>query len=92
YEKTAFCAAPAFGLKVDGVGNVQTVYNLLGAAGDLIAGSQGTPTLPMTYDATARAVIIQVTSGGGWYLKRRTNLVIHKGSPYLIAGRMSDLN
>ncbi|MBY4847837.1 hypothetical protein L8N14_007150 [Serratia marcescens] len=92
YSRATFCAAPAFGLKVDGAGNVQTVYNLLGAAGDLIAGSQGTPPLPMTYDATARAVIIQITSSGGWYLKSRTNLVIHKGSTYLIAGRMSDLN
>ncbi|HEJ7150512.1 TPA: hypothetical protein SMI21_001903 [Serratia marcescens] len=92
YSRATFCAAPAFGLKVDGAGNVQTVYNLLGSAGDLIAGSQGTPPLPMTYDATARAVIIQVTSGGGWYLKSRTNLVIQKSSTYLIAGRMSDLN
>ncbi|HEN7343338.1 TPA: hypothetical protein U7N74_005161, partial [Serratia marcescens] len=41
YEKTTICAAPAFGLKVDGSGNVQTIYNLLGDAGDLIAGSQG---------------------------------------------------
>ncbi|MEN4076038.1 hypothetical protein [Serratia marcescens] len=91
YSRATFCAAPAFGLKVDGAGNVQTVYNLLGAEGDLIAGSQGTPPLPMTYDATARAVIIQITSSGGWYLKSRTNLVIHKGSTYLLAGRMSDL-
>ncbi|HEN7343340.1 TPA: hypothetical protein U7N74_005163, partial [Serratia marcescens] len=41
YEKTTICAAPAFGLKVDGSGNVQTIYNLLGDSGDLIAGSQG---------------------------------------------------
>ncbi|HHH3029082.1 TPA: hypothetical protein ACPZXY_000726 [Serratia marcescens] len=92
YSRATFCAAPAFGLKVDGAGNVQTVYNLLGAAGDLIAGSQGTPPLPMTYDATARAVIIQITSNGGWYLKSRASLVIQKSSTYLIAGRMSDLN
>ncbi|MEL5321771.1 hypothetical protein [Serratia nevei] len=92
YSRATFCAAPAFGLKVDGVGNVQTVYNLFGDAGDLIAGSQGTPPLPMTYDATSRAVIIQITSGGGWYLKSRASLVIHKSSTYLLAGRMSDLN
>ncbi len=92
FDRATFCAAPAFGLKVDSSGNVQTVYNLLGADGDLIAGSQGTPPIPMTYDATARAVIIQITSNGGWYLKSRASLVIQKSSTYLIAGRMSDLN
>ncbi|HID9706228.1 TPA: hypothetical protein ACXI3L_001429 [Serratia marcescens] len=92
YEKTTICAAPAFGLKVDGSGNVQTIYNLLGDAGDLIAGSQGTPPRAMTYDATARAVIIQVTSGGGRFLKSRANQIIQKGKSYLIAGRMSDLD
>jgi hypothetical protein len=91
YDRTTICAAPAFGLKVDSSGNVQTVYNMLGASGDLLAGLQGTPPLPMTYDATARAVIIQITSGGGWFLKSRANQVIQKGTAYLIAGRMSDL-
>ncbi|ALE94997.1 hypothetical protein ABH11_00635 [Serratia marcescens] len=91
YDRATVCAAPAFGLKADGSGNVQTIYNLLGVDGDLIAGSQGTPPLPMTYDATARAVIIQITSGGGWFLKSRANQVIQKGGAYLIAGRMSDL-
>ncbi|EMY7657138.1 hypothetical protein BA187_19470 [Serratia marcescens] len=92
YEKATICAAPAFGLKVDGSGNVQTIYNLLGDSGDLIAGSQGTPPRAMTYDATARAVIIQVTSGGGRFLKSRSNQIIQKGKSYLIAGRMSDLD
>lgn len=91
YDRATVCAAPAFGLKVDGSGNVQTVYNMLSASGDLLAGSQGTPPLPMTYDANARAVIIQVTSGGGWFLKSRANQIIQKGATYLIAGRMSDL-
>ncbi|POX30637.1 hypothetical protein C3463_06480 [Serratia marcescens] len=92
YEKATICAAPAFGLKVDGSGNVQTIYNLLGDAGDLIAGSQGTPPRAMTYDATARSVIIQVTSSGGRFLKSRANQIIQKGKSYLIAGRMSDLD
>ncbi|MBN5450670.1 MAG: hypothetical protein E7K92_10875 [Serratia marcescens] len=92
YEKTTICAAPAFGLKVDGSGNVQTIYNLLGDSGDLIAGSQGTPPRAMTYDATARTVIIQVTSSGGRFLKSRANQIIQKGKSYLIAGRMSDLD
>ncbi|HGM6808154.1 TPA: hypothetical protein ACKP8U_004618 [Serratia marcescens] len=92
YEKTTICAAPAFGLKVDGSGNVQTIYNLLGDSGDLIAGSQGTPPRAMTYDATARSVIIQVTSSGGRFLKSRANQIIQKGKSYLIAGRMSDLD
>ncbi len=92
YEKTTICAAPAFGLKVEGSGNVQTIYNLLGDAGDLIAGSQGTPPRAMTYDAITRAVIIQVTSGGGRFLKSRANQIIQKGKSYLIAGRMSDLD
>lgn len=92
YDRATVCAAPAFGLKVDGSGNVQAVYNLMGASGDLLAGSQGTPPRAMTYDATARAVIIQITSGGGWFLKSRANQVIQKGKTYLIAGRMSDLD
>ncbi|AYJ94927.1 hypothetical protein D1220_22805 [Klebsiella pneumoniae] len=92
FDRATFCAAPAFGLKVDVSGNVQTVYNLLGADGDLISSTQGTPPLPMTYDAASRSVIIQITSSGGWYLKSRTSLVIQKGTSYLIAGRMSDLN
>lgn len=92
YDRTTVCAAPAFGLKADGAGNVQTVYNLLGVGGDLLAGSQGTPPRAMTYDATARAVIIQITSGGGWFLKSRANQIIQKSSTYLMAGRMSDLD
>lgn len=92
YSRTTICAAPAFGMKVDSSSNVQTVYNLLGVGGDLLAGSQGTPPRAMTYDATARAVIIQITSGGGWFLKSRTNQIIQKGSTYLMAGRMSDLD
>ncbi|HHB1424475.1 TPA: hypothetical protein ACOQZT_000419 [Serratia odorifera] len=92
YDRATICAAPAFGLKADGEGNVQTVYNMLGESGDLLAGSQGTPPLPMKYDADAKSVIIQITSGGGWYLKSRANQIIHKAGTYLIAGRMSDLN
>ncbi|MGQ6036600.1 hypothetical protein ACUNGS_19565 [Serratia sp. IR-2025] len=94
YEKTTFCAAPAFGLKVDSDGNVQTVYNMLGPDGDLLAGVQGVPDpkSPMIYDASSRAVIIKITSSGGWYLKSRSNLVIQKSSTYLISGRMSDLD
>jgi hypothetical protein len=91
YDRTTVCAAPAFGLKVDGSGNVQTVYNMIGASGDLLAGSQGVPQRPMTYDATTRAVIIQITSSGGWFLKSRANQIIQKGKTYLIAGRMSDI-
>lgn len=92
YDRATVCAAPAFGLKVDGEGNVQTVYSLLGASGDLLAGSQGTPPRAMTYDADARAVIVQITSAGGWFLKSRANQIIQKGNSYLIAGRMSDLD
>lgn len=48
--------------------------------------------LAMTYDAAAQAVIIQITSGGGRFLKSRGNLTIQKGAAYLLAGRLSDLN
>ncbi|MNG70955.1 hypothetical protein D3C81_789840 [compost metagenome] len=94
YERTTICAAPAFGIKVDGSGNVQTVYNMLGASGDLLAGSQGTPDplFPMIYDAASHAVIIKIASAGGWFLKSRANQIIQKGKSYLIAGRMSDLD
>jgi hypothetical protein len=94
YDRTTVCAAPSFGLKVDGSGNVQTVYNMLGASGDLLAGSQGIPDpqYPMIYDAASHAVIIKVASIGGWYLKSRGNQIIQKGSAYLLAGRMADLD
>ncbi|HHU0703900.1 TPA: hypothetical protein ACT92B_000603 [Serratia marcescens] len=92
YERAAVSITPAFGLKQDADGNVQTVYNLLGDAGDLLAVSTGSPPAPMLYDSVTRSVNIQITSRGGTWLRSRGNIIVQKANSYLIAGRMSDLN
>jgi hypothetical protein len=89
YEHAVTCSVPAYGLKVDANGDVQTVYSLISQAADLIAVQQGVGDT-IKYDAATQSVSVRVTSGGGWYLKSRENLRIQKGRTYMIAGRLSD--
>lgn len=92
FTRATICAAPAFGIKTDGDGNVKVVYNLLDAAGDLLETSRGTPPAKMSYDSVSRSVNIRITSSGGTWLQSRSNIIIQKMDSYLIAGRMSDLD
>ncbi|HFK7186613.1 hypothetical protein ACCC84_06150 [Serratia odorifera] len=90
YDRAVVSITPAYGVKIDSNGNVLTVYNLLGANGDLVATSRGVPPVVMGYDAASRSVNVRITSGGGTWLQSRSNLLIQKASTYLLSGSMSD--
>ncbi|ENP0658788.1 hypothetical protein [Serratia marcescens] len=90
FERTVVSLTPAFGIKTDSAGNVLTVYNLLGEAGDLLAVSKGTPPGPMLYDTSTRSINVQITSNGGTWLQSRGSIVMQKAATYLLAGCMSD--
>lgn len=92
YERTAVSVTPAFGIKTDGSGNVQTIYNLTGENGDLLAAANGVPPEQMLYDPTSRSVNVRISSAGGNRLLSRGQIMVQKSSSYLIAGCMSDTN
>ncbi|MGG8284922.1 hypothetical protein, partial [Klebsiella sp. 141240] len=62
YERTAVSVTPAFGIKTDGSGNVQTIYNLTGENGDLLAVANGVPPEQMLYNPTSRSVNVRISS------------------------------